>query len=160
MRAALLLTAAASAAAQTLHAVINPKTTYGTWYGWGTSLCWWANGYGPRADLIDAIFTKASTTITDAKVTVPGWGLNIGRYNAGGTSYDPVNGTQMAVSPNIPKWKQIQGFWVDGASTDPASKSWNWTRDAAQRGVVAAAKAAIEGAGRPPIFELFSNSPM
>src|SRR5438876_6209702 len=27
---------------------INPQTTWGTWEGWGTSLCWWANVFGNR----------------------------------------------------------------------------------------------------------------
>ena len=151
---------AAASAQSTLHAAIDPSATFGTWGGWGSSLCWWANGYGARADLISAIFTKASTLITDARVTVPGLSLNIGRYNAGGTSFTPVNGSSMVVSPNIPKWKQIEGFWIDGASTDPTSASWNWTRDANQRAVVQAARTAIEASGRPAVFELFSNSPM
>ena len=59
-------------------------------------------------------------------------------------------------------WKQIPGYWNDGVSTDPASKSWNWTADAKQRAAMQAAKAAIQGANGQgeAIFELFSNSPM
>ena len=111
--------------------------------------------------------------------------MNIGRYNAGASSTSTVNGSTMVKSPNVPAHRLFDGvltstpplaarevpttvallstpagFWVDGVSADPSSPSWNWTADAKQRAVVTAAKAVIEGEGRPALFELFSNSPM
>jgi len=81
--------------------------------------------------------------------------MNIARYNAGGCSWNTYNGSTMQQSPNIPKFKQIEGFWLDWNSTDPSSNSWNWSVDANQRAMMSKAKA--RGAN---YIELFSNSPM
>lgn len=54
------------------------------------------------------------------------------RYNAGASSNTSYKGESIAYSPNIPWWKEIQAFWVDWASDNPASPSWDWTRDANQ----------------------------
>jgi galactan endo-1,6-beta-galactosidase len=48
----------------------------------------------------------------------------------------------------------IQNFWLNWASSDPTSSSWDWTRDANQRNMMQLAKA--HGVN---IFQLFSNSP-
>ena len=61
----------------------------------------------------------------------------------------------MVASANIPAARQMEGYWLDGLSTDPSSSSWNWTVDANQRSMML--KAQARGAN---IFELFSNSPM
>ncbi|WP_031225858.1 beta-1,6-galactanase [Streptomyces roseochromogenus] len=131
---------------------INPSATYGTWEGWGTSLAWWANVFGARDDFADIFFTTKSTTYHGT--ALPGLGLNIARYNLGACSWNSVNGESMSASPNIPSFKQIEGYWQDWTNEDPASSSWKWTADATQRAMLQ--KAAQRGA----ITELFANSPM
>jgi galactan endo-1,6-beta-galactosidase len=54
----------------------------------------------------------------------------------------------------MPDYKAIETFWVDWASNDTNSSSWDWTKDASQRTMLQLAKE--RGAN---IFELFSNSP-
>lgn len=131
----------------------DPAAFHTTWEGWGTSLCWFAAAFGDRDDLADTLFTNRTTRL--GTESLPGLGLNIVRYNAGACADREVDGQRMQVSPNIPAWKQIEGFWLDGKSTDPASASWDWSRDATQRALML--KARDRGANR---FELFSNSPM
>ncbi|KAJ6020914.1 glycoside hydrolase superfamily [Penicillium herquei] len=127
-----------------------------TWGGWGVSLAWWANIFGDREDLADIVFTTDLTYWSPGDETLPGLGLNILRYNAGACSWNTINGTiSMAASSNIPKAKQMEGYWIDDSSTDPSSSSWNWTVDANQRTMMLNAQA--RGADT---FELFSNSPM
>ena len=127
-----------------------------TWDGWGVSLAWWANIFGDRKDLADIVFTRDSTYWSPGDETLPGLGLNILRYNAGACSWNTINGTvKMSASANIPAAKQMEGYWLDGLSTDPSSSSWNWTVDANQRTMMLNAQA--RGADT---FELFSNSPM
>lgn len=132
-------------------------TTYSSdWEGWGTSLAWWAKAYGDRDDLANIVFTLDSTYWEPGNETLPGLGMNIVRYNAGACSWNKINGSiAMSASANIPATKQIEGYWLDGLSSDPSSSSWNWTVDASQRNMMQ--KAQKRGAN---IFELFSNSPM
>jgi len=132
---------------------INSSTSFGPWEGWGCSLCWYANVFGDRDDIADVIFTTKTTTINGEDL--PGLGLNIARYNAGGSSWNTYNDSSMVASPNIPDWKQIPGYWLDWGSEDPTSSSWNWTEDDKQR--QAMTKAKERGAN---FIELFSNSPM
>jgi galactan endo-1,6-beta-galactosidase len=132
--------------------VLNLATNWGMWQGWGCSLCWWANVFGTRADLADIVFTTNYTTLNG--VNLPGLGMNIARYNAGGCSTNSVNGQSMVASPNIPWWKQIQGFWLNPSSSDPATTNWNWNFDANQRDMMLMAQA------RGASIQLFSNSPM
>src|SRR5947209_6804198 len=132
---------------------INPQTTWGTWEGWGTSLCWWANVFGNRNDLADIAFTTNYTLLNTENF--PGLGLNIARYNVGACTSNSINGETIQLSPNIPAFKQMQGYWLDWFSSDPASNSWNWAADANQRAMVLKAKA--RGAN---LLELFSNSPI
>lgn len=122
------------------------------WEGWGVSLCWWANVFGDRDDIADAVFT--TRTVRVENLEVPGLGLNIARYNAGACSSREVDGRKMAASKNIFPFKQIENFWLDPRSTDPESASWDWSADARQRAMLL--KARDRGANR---FELFSNSP-
>lgn len=131
---------------------VNPGTSYGTWEGWGTSLAWWANVFGNRNDFADLFFTTNSVTYNGT--TLPGLGLNIARYNLGACSWNTVNGESMVASPNIPAFKQIEGFWQDWNNEDPASSAWDWTADANQRAMLQ--KATARGA----TTELFANSPM
>lgn len=131
----------------------NPATNWGTWEGWGTSLCWWANVFGTRDDVADMLFTR--NTVSYGGQQLPGLGLTIVRFNAGACSWNAINGESMVASPNIPRYKQLEGYWLDWNSTDPASPSWNWSVDAEQRAMLR--KARDRGAN---LFELFSNSPM
>ena len=139
---------------------VNPSTNWGTWQGWGCSLAWWANQFGQRSDLADTIFTTNTVSLTTntGTYTLPGLGLNVARYNVGGTSTQPITVGGTTYTPNnpssLPAFKMIQNYWLDWGSSNPSSSSWNWTRDANQRSMMALAKA--RGVN---IFELFSNSP-
>ena len=132
---------------------IDPVRSHGVWEGWGTSLAWFANVVGDRDDIADLLFTTKSVAV--GKQTLPGLGLNIVRYNAGACSGSTVDGRRMVVSKIIFPYRQMEGFWLDGKSTDPQSSSWNWSVDANQRAMML--KARDRGVDR---FELFSNSPM
>jgi len=131
---------------------VNPSATYGTWEGWGTSLAWWANVFGARDDFADLFFTMNSVAYGGR--TLPGLGLNIARYNLGACSWNSVNGESMAESPNIPAFKQIEGYWQDWRNEDPASSAWDWTADAKQRAML------VKATRRGAVSELFANSPM
>ncbi|MEU9054176.1 beta-1,6-galactanase [Streptomyces sp. NPDC048384] len=131
---------------------VNPGTSYGTWEGWGTSLAWWANVFGNRNDFADLFFTTNSVTYNGT--TLPGLGLNIARYNLGACSWNSVNGETMVESPNIPGFKQIEGFWQDWNNEDPTSSAWNWSADANQRAML------VKATARGATTELFANSPM
>jgi galactan endo-1,6-beta-galactosidase len=131
---------------------IGPGADYGAWQGWGTSLAWWANVFGDRDDFADLFFTTRPVSYRGA--TLPGLGLTIARYNLGACSWNAVTGERMVASPNIPRFKQIEGFWQDWTSEDPASAGWNWTVDARQRAAL------VKAAQRGAMTELFANSPM
>ncbi|MEU5183794.1 glycoside hydrolase [Streptomyces longwoodensis] len=131
---------------------VNPSVSYGNWEGWGTSLAWWANVFGARDDFADLFFTTG--TVTYNGTSLPGLGLTIARYNLGACSWNSVGGTTMAVSPNIPAFKQIEGYWQDWNNEDPASPAWNWTADATQRAML------LKATARGATSELFANSPM
>ncbi|MEI7910924.1 MAG: glycoside hydrolase [Verrucomicrobiota bacterium] len=132
---------------------IDPTVTYGVWDGWGTSLCWMGKVFGDRDDIADFLFSTKTTSFKGQ--SVPGLGLNIARYNAGACSDNTIDGHKMKVSKIIMPYRQMDGFWLDGKSPNPASSSWNWNADANQRLMLL--KARERGANR---FELFSNSPM
>jgi galactan endo-1,6-beta-galactosidase len=132
----------------------DPETDWGAWEGWGTSLSWWGNVFGDRDDVADALFTTGDVTIAGA--SVPGLGMTIVRYNAGACTAQPVaGGATMVASPNIPAFKQMQGYWLNWNSSDPASASWNWYADSNQRNALWRAR--DRGVTN---FELFSVSPM
>ena len=134
-------------------ATVNGGTSWGQWQGWGTSLAWWANVFGNRSDLADLVFSPRTVTLNGQ--ALPGLDLNIARYNLGASSFAPASGQSMVVSPNIPAYRQIQGYWLNPTSSDPSSASWNWNADANQRQMLEMAHA--RGAD---CLELFSNSPM
>src|SRR6516165_10740527 len=69
---------------------INPQVAWGTWEGWGTSLCWWANVFGTRDDLANIAFTTNYTVLNGE--SLPGLGLNIARYNVGACTSNSING--------------------------------------------------------------------
>ncbi|MEU5339725.1 MULTISPECIES: glycoside hydrolase [unclassified Streptomyces] len=131
---------------------VNPGTSYGRWEGWGTSLAWWANVFGARDDFADIFFTTKSVAYGGR--TLPGLGMNIARYNLGACSPNSVGGQSMVASPNIPAFKQIEGYWQDWNNEDPASSAWDWTADANQRAAL------VKATQRGAVTELFANSPM
>ncbi|KNG45990.1 glycoside hydrolase family 30 protein [Stemphylium lycopersici] len=132
---------------------INPRSNWGTWEGWGTSLAWWAQQFGDRDDLADIFFTLGQTRFGGQ--TLPGLGFNHARYNAGACSWNSVDGESMVVSPNVKRSRQMEGFWLDWKSEDSNSASWDWSVDVNQR--TALNKAIQRGVSKT---ELFSNSPM
>ncbi|MFJ6770700.1 glycoside hydrolase [Kitasatospora sp. NPDC091257] len=121
------------------------------WDGWGTTLGWWANRIGPRDDLADLLFTR--DTVPFLGHQLPGLGMNIVRYCAGGSGSNTIGSRKMASS--LDGFKKIEGFQLDWNSDDPSSSSFDWSLDAKQRGVLQQAKA--RGVDT---FELFANSPM
>jgi galactan endo-1,6-beta-galactosidase len=139
--------------AQTPVCEIDPTKSHGTWDGWGTSLCWWAKAVGDRDDIADFLFTMK--TVDFLREKLPGLGMNLVRYNLGACSWSEVNGRKMVAGKIIKPFRQMEGFWLDGKSDDPQSKSWDWSVDKNQREMLE--KARDRGAN---YFELFSNSPM
>ena len=154
--------AVAPAAPAATTVVVNAGASFGAFDGFGVSLAWSGNVFGGRADLADALFTL-NASVDFGAFAVPALGLQLARYNVGGSSRnsDPpvvVPGWGAAPvawrpSPNMPAWKAIESFWLDPNSTDPTSASWDWTRDANQRAQLAAALA------RGARAQIFSNSP-
>ena len=155
--AALLLSAPVAGADTTVRP--NPADVRSASFdGWGCSLCWWANAFGSGANadtLADLCFT--TKTVNWQGVALPGLGLKIIRYNIGGGGGGATidSGTIEQVSPNMPAFKNLGGYQLNWYSGDPASTSWNWNMDAAQRSMMQ--KAQARGANR---VEFFSNSPL
>jgi galactan endo-1,6-beta-galactosidase len=133
---------------------ISPTTNGSTWEGWGLSLGWWAKAFGDRDDLADILFTTNTTTLRSGW-SVPGLGLNIVRYNAGACSTNTYSGAKMVVGPKMNTSLQMDGYWLNWASSDPSSASWSWNVDANQRSMLLKA----QGRGADT-FELYSRSPM
>ena len=175
---ALALTQAISPCnAATISVTVTPPTASSpVWQGWGLSLAWLGNLFGDDELLADALFTLDTDVqlIPGHDDLLPGVGLNIARYNVGGTCggqrdgladgalYQGVSveactyGGETSGFDNIQDYKRIQTFWMNWGSTDPTdTDSWRWDVDLNQRTMVQNAKA------RNPdmIFELFSNSP-
>ena len=146
-------------AKSTICDTILPSTqSYGKFEGFGVSLAWFGNVFGERDDISDALFTlNPAVSINELNdISLPGLGFTIARYNVGACSYNTApDGSEIQLSPNIPGWKQIEGYWLDWSSADPESNSWVWNVDATQR--TALNKAIERGAN---IIEFFSNSPM
>ena len=133
---------------------IEPDKSFGTWTGWGTSLAWWAVGFGNRDDLADAIFSlnESVTVLTkDGSVKVPGLGLTIARYNIGASSHTPAGGDHMVVSPNMNPERAVDALFL----TWEHNNTYDWSRDANQRAMLQ--KAHVRGANT---LQLFSNSPV
>lgn len=133
--------------------VVNPSRVFNVWEGWGTSLAWWSKVFVNRIDLADVFFSYDIVKINDKEL--PGLGLNIVRYNLGACSWNSYHGKCMEVSENIISSRQMEGFWLDWASDNIASSSWDMNVDQNQRQMLLLSK---ERNGN--IFELFVNSPM
>lgn len=119
----------------------DPSDRRGTWEGFGAGLSWWAHAVGGtpyQAMYTNLFFGKEPVQIMGN--TLPGLGLNLVRYNIGGGGLptDNIGGFRdRRPPPDVQPWaKDIDGFWRDWFSTDPTSASWDWTRDARQRGVL------------------------
>jgi galactan endo-1,6-beta-galactosidase len=123
IKAAFVLASSASVNAD-VTTTIDPKSNWGTWEGWGTSLAWWAQEFGNRDDLADVFFTLSQTKVNGQ--SLPGLGFNIVRYNAGACSWNTVDGEKMVVSPNVKRSRQMEGYWIDWKDKNPQSASWNW----------------------------------
>ena len=138
----------AAAAIPSITLPVNPNVVLQKdFQGFGTSLAWWADVIGgwaepQRSQLMDYLFTDSFTLNGQ---TVQGINLSSVRYNAGasepGQSY-PV------VDPHLPS---RNGAWID--SLIKPDGTYDWTLDANQRWVLAAAK--NRGVSS---FELFGNS--
>jgi O-glycosyl hydrolase len=116
---------------------VSPNKQYQTLEGWGTSLCWWGNVVGGYSD-------SARNSITDLFFnSSSGLGFNIVRYNIGGGE----NPGHSHMQPG----KEMPGF------KPTESGNYDWTQDANQRWILAAAKSRI--AADEFIAEAFSNSP-
>ena len=159
-----VLCGGAAAAPSATTVAVDAGSSFGAWTGFGVSLCWAGNVFGGNAALADALFTVNASVDLGAGVVVPGLGLQLARYNAGGSSRAsdppvlvPGQGGGAPVvwqpSPNMPGWKAIESFWLAPNNSDPGSAAWDWSRDAAQRAQLAAALA------RGATAQLFSNSP-
>jgi len=99
---------------------LDPDNVLSTWDGFGTSLSWWANVFGDRADIADALFTlEDSVAINGSSTPVPGLGFNVARYNLGASGDRSWGGNSMYRSSNMLPKKSIQAYWQDGASRDP-----------------------------------------
>ncbi len=147
--AAVLLALPALAAGET----VDPREDRGVWEGWGCSLCWWGNGIGKSAyeDLhADLFFT--TKMVSYAGQELPGLGMTIVRYNVGGGGQpgDPGIGVKEMVSPTMPWFKDIDGYWLGNHAN-----AWDWSRDANQRSQLQAA--CRRGVTQ---VEFFANAPM
>lgn len=137
--------------------VVDKNEDRGIWEGWGCSLCWWANGVGGSAYqnlYADLLFTQK--TVDFLGKPLPGLGMNIVRYNVGGVGRgDTIGETMENIPSDFPFFKRIEGFWKDGKNADPASGSWDWSRDPNQRNMLQAARE--RGVNQ---IEFFSNAPL
>lgn len=137
---------------------VNPGEIRSIYFdGFGCSLAWWANQFGNSATantMADLCFT--SKTVPWQGDTLPGLGMRILRYNIGGGGGGATidGGTVENVSPNMPNFKNMLGFWRNWFHDDPASDSWDWTKDLNQRSMMARAKE--RGV---TLFEFWSDSP-
>ncbi|MDX1932166.1 MAG: glycoside hydrolase [Capsulimonadales bacterium] len=154
---ALLLLLVPSSVRADYTVVPNKDENRGVWEGWGCSLCWWGNGVGNSAyqnTYADLFFTLKNVSFFGN--ALPGLGMNLVRYNVGGGGRnDNIGGATENVPSDFPWFKDIDGYQVNWYNFDPASDSWDWSRDARQRAVL---KAALDRGVNH--VEFFANAPM
>ncbi len=109
-------------------------TNGGSFEGWGTSLCWWAN----RIGYSDSLSQQAA----DLFYGDDGLDLNIMRYNIGGGD-DPAHDHITRTDSAVPGWLSADGVY-------------DYTADAGQLNVL---KRCAEASGEDAYVEVFSNSP-
>lgn len=112
----------------------------GTFKGWGTSLCWWANRVGHSKRLTE----KAGEAFFDKE---KGLGLNIMRYNIGGGD-DPEHEHIIRTDSMMP------GFLEKDGKT--GELKWNYEADKRQLSVL---ESCYKAAKNDAFVEAFSNSP-
>ncbi len=119
---------------------LNASTTNGgSFEGWGTSLCWWAN----RIGYSDSLSQQAA----DLFYGDDGLDLNIMRYNIGGGD-DPTHNHITRTDSAVPGW-----LVLDEASGE---RVYDYTADANQLNVL---RRCAEASGEDAWVEVFSNSP-
>jgi len=119
---------------------MNASTTNGgSFEGWGTSLCWWAN----RLGYSDSLAQQAA----DLFFSDEGLDLNIMRYNIGGGD-DPTHHHIKRTDSAVPGW-----LVLDEATGEYV---YDYDADANQLNVL---RRAAEAAGEDAWVEVFSNSP-
>ncbi|KAG7378366.1 hypothetical protein PHYBOEH_000388 [Phytophthora boehmeriae] len=141
---------------------VEATSTGVVWEGWGTSLAWWTNVYGGSEDLAELLFSLSENPLvetTDGSILdLPALGLNIARYNIGGSGSNVIDdgGEEIAmkISNDMPAYKTAESYWLDWLSSDPTTSSWNWTADAGQRTMLS-----LPTANGVDIIEAYSNSP-
>lgn len=135
---------------------VDPNEARGTWEGFGASLSWWANAVGGtpyEQTYIDLFFGTNPVQVNG--VAVPALGMNIARYNVGGGGKPgDIAGVPEAMPSTVPWAKDIDGFQVNWNDPSPTSASWDWSRDARQRGILS--KLQANGVN----VEFFANAPM
>ncbi len=136
---------------------VDPNEARGTWEGFGASLSWWANAVGGtpyEQTYIDLFFGTNPVQVNG--VAVPALGMNIARYNVGGGGMpgDLAGGVAEAMPASVPWHKDIDGFQLNWNDPSPTSASWDWNRDARQRGILS--KLQANGVN----VEFFANAPM
>lgn len=143
----------------------NDGEDRGIWQGFGVSLAWWANLFGTDERIADMVFTlhesvdvvgDDATNVDGILRQLPGLGLNVVRYNAGGScgqarddrgprprvaAHGPPSTNEYrgipaepcsydgatAIQTNIQDYKRIQTFWRNGRSRDVEDEnSWLW----------------------------------
>lgn len=122
--------------AYTVNLDLNNKSPFGTFHGWGTSICWWGHHLGEN--LTDEQLDSMVKALYDED---EGLGLNIARYNIGGGD-DPEHHHQ----------REFDGRDMPGVLDKDGN--WNLENDIGQ---IKALQACVKyGAD---ILEAFSNSP-
>lgn len=135
----------------------DPQDKRGQWEGWGCSFAWWAHAVGAKNHeslYADLFFSTKAVPFLDQQL--PGLNFNIIRYNVGGGGRKETYEDAVEKVPDILPWhRDIDGYWINWASKDPTSASWDWSRDAGQRSMMqAAVKRGVNH------VEFFSNAPM
>ncbi|ORY46996.1 hypothetical protein BCR33DRAFT_715379 [Rhizoclosmatium globosum] len=151
-----LLLASLASAARTQSASSHLVPAYGvvipSWQGFGTSLGPWAcvaGGSSMETKYADLFFTTKTVTlkIGGVDIPLPGLGLNIVRYNVGGTGRqgdfpgvtEYFNGGVSSTATGLNWWDLVEGYWINGLSN--SSSNWDWSRDVNQRSMLKAAVA-------------------
>ncbi len=114
-------------------------TNDGTFQGWGTSLCWWANrlGYSP-------VLTEKSAELFYSD---KGLNLNIMRYNIGGGD-DPTHKHITRTDSMVPGWLYF----------DEENDSYYYDYEA-DKNQINVMKECVKASGKDAFVEVFSNSP-
>lgn len=134
--------------------------------GFGTSLAWWGTAVSSnsaQATLYADLFFTGKNGIPHSlpnpslPAALPGLNCKLARYNLGGMGRKGDAGDVNPATPSesAPRSRLVEGFWKNWDNEDPASNSWDFTRDGNQRAMLRlAADRGVEH------IEFFSNAPM